>query len=135
MTFIIPYFFTHSMTTWTHFDLDMDFDCDQISSLARELGEAFNRSILAAKTVRDRVVQYFNRWHGCGTTLWIYLSDPRRTFISLTLPRDRGRLAAIYTAATSDEWIDVILLLSRHLEEEAQHFYPCAGDVDVLHGL
>ena len=62
----------------------------------------------------------------------MHLGNLRSTFISLTLPRDRDRLAAIYTVATTDEWIRDILFLSRHLEEETQHFYPCAGDVDML---
>ena len=118
--------------TWTHFSLDMDFDCDHITALAKELGEAFNRSILACKRIHDRVVDI--GWRHCGSTLLIHLDNLRAIFISLTLPRDRGRLAAIYTAAKTDKWIRDIKFLSRHLEEEAQHLYPSdsIGDVVML---
>ena len=54
----------------------------------------------------------------------IHLANLREIFISLTLPRDRGRLAAIYTAAKTDKWIRDIEFLSRHLQEEALHLYP-----------
>ena len=118
--------------TWTHFSLDMNFDCDQITGLARELGEAFDRSILACKRIHDRVVDI--GWRHCGSTLLIHLANLHETFILLTLPRDRGRLAAIYTVAKTDKWIRDIEFLSRHLQEEALCLYPLdsLGDRVVL---
>ena len=64
----------------------------------------------------------------------MYLADLRTEFCSLTLPRHRGRLAAIYTAAQVDKWIRDIEFLSGQLQEEARHFYPLdsVGDVVVL---
>ena len=121
------------MTTWTHFDLDMDFDCDQITALARELSEAFNRSLQACKSIFDRVVNI--GWRHCGSTLLLYLADLRSTIISLTLPRHRGRLAAIYTAAKVDKWIRDIEFLSGQLQQEVRHFYPSDSVGDVVRAI
>ena len=45
---------------------------------------------------------------------------------------NRDQLAVIYAKATTGGWIRDIWFLGRHLEEEAEHFYPCAEDVARL---